>query len=162
MVAAMNVTISVSAQSDDINLFDEKYEWLEFGAAVVFQNSSDLSIIVSTDYDRPLFNRAFLPVQINSTSNSSLLLDLEYWITSNQGNAAFFAELRDNETNKILWSNFLNGTTDHFTNHTYTLPSNIANIPLEFRFYIWTEGPGEHSLDLKKVLIRLSNSTPSA
>ena len=152
-------SLPVSAQETEINLIDEQHMWLPFGAAFVSQNFTGLNIIVSTSYNGTLFNRAYLPIEITSDTNNSLIFALQYSSISYLGNAAFFSEIRDNKTNQILWSTFLNDTSNQLANKTFSLPPTILNKPLEVRFYIWTNGPGEHILDVKKAVIRSANET---
>ena len=123
-----------------------------------------LNIVTETGYNGTLYNRAYLPIEISSDSNEPVFLDLEYRITSNSGNAVFFAEVRDNKTNKIHWSSFLNDNDEKSTKNTFELPPTLLNGPMEIRFYIQTAGPGEHILDIKKAMIRLStaNATETA
>jgi hypothetical protein len=159
-VAAITIqSLPVFALDTKINLIDEQHMWLPFSAAFVSQNFTGLNIIVSTSYNDTLFNRAYLPIEIMSDTNNSLLFALQYSAISNSGNAAFFSEIRDNKTNEILWSTFLNDTGDQSVNQTFSLPPTILNKPLEFRFYIWTQGPGDHMLDVKKAVIRSTNET---
>ena len=152
-------SLPVSAQETEINLIDEQHMWLPFGAAFVSQNFTGLNIIVSTSYNGTLFNRAYLPIEITSDTNNSLIFTLQYSSISYSGNAAFFSEIRDNETDQVLWSKFLNNTSDKLTNKTFSLPPAVLNKPIEFRFYIWTDGPGEHLLDVKRALIITGNNS---
>jgi len=109
-----------------------------------------------------MYNRAFLPVQINSTMNKSLILNLDYASQSAKGNAKFMAEIRDNSSevtdnssNKILWYNGLNNTNGQLSNETHTIPNDILNRPLELRLYAITNGTGEHILSVKKASIMI-------
>jgi len=126
---------------------------------MVTQNASDLSIVVSTNYSDALFNRAFLPIVITFDTNNSLFFALQYAALSDSGNSAIISEIRDNDTNEILWSAFLNDTTGQLSSETFQLPSIIFNKPLEFRFYISTNGPGEHILNVNKALITFGNKS---
>ena len=137
-------------QARETNLIYKTFIWKPFSAAIVSQNASDLDIIVVTDKNGKLWNRAYLPIQINSTSNDSVLLNLDYDAISYVGNATFISEVRDNSSNKVLWSNFLNITNGQSSNQTFTLPKNILNKPVEFRLYIVTVAPGEHELRVKR------------
>jgi hypothetical protein len=142
------------AQNLEINLIHKDYLWKPFSAAIVSQNGTDLNMIVVTDSNNKSWNRAYLPIKINSTTNNSVIFDLNYSTISNSGNATFFSEVRDNSSNKVLWSHFLNNNTNgQFTNGSFTLPSDIKNKPLEFRLYIATNGSGEHALDVKKAVL---------
>ena len=137
----------------EINLLHEKLMWKPFSASIVSQNGTDLYMIAVTDLNSTLWNRVYLPIQLNSTTNSSVLFDLNYSTISNSGNATFFSEVRDNSSNKVLWSTFLNNTNGRFVDQNFTLPSNIKNIPLEFRLYIVTNNVGEHALDVKRAIL---------
>jgi hypothetical protein len=143
-------------QISEINLLHKDYLWKPYGAAIVSQNGTDLNMIVVTHSNNKSWNRAYLPMQINSNSIFSVIFDLNYATISNSGNATFFSEVRDNSSNIILWTHFLNNNTNgQFTNQSFTLPSDIKNKPLEFRLYIATNGTGEHALDVKKASLTI-------
>jgi len=150
------------AQSREINLIDNKYTWKPFVDTIVSQNQSNLHIVVSTAHNDTMYTRAFLPVQINSTMNKSLILNLDYASESLKGNATFMAEIRDNSSevtdnssSKILWYNRLNNTNGQLSNETHTIPSNIVNRPVEFRLYAITNGSGVHILAVEKASIMI-------
>jgi N-acetylneuraminic acid mutarotase len=150
------------AQSQEINLIDSKHTWKPFVDATVSQNQSNLHIVVATVHNDTMYSRAFLPVQLNSTMNKSLILNLDYASQSTKGNATFMAEIRentsevtDNSSSKILWYNRLNNTNGQLSNETHTIPNNVVNRPLELRLYAITNGPGEHILTLKKASIMI-------
>ena len=150
------------AQSQEINLIDNKHTWKPFFDAIVSQNQSNLHIVVATAHKDKIYSRAFLPIQINSTMNKSLILNLDYASQSTKGNATFTAEIRDNtsevtdnSSSKILWYNRLNNTNGQLSNETHTIPNNIVNRPVEFRLYAITNGPGEHILTVKKASIMI-------
>jgi len=140
---------SALAQIQEINLIDEKNRWRPFGAAILTQNNTELNVIVVADHNDTLWSRAFLPTQINASANKSPILNLDYGSKSHLGNATFFSEIRDKKNN-ILWNKFLNDTSGVLTQSTFTLPNNILNQPIEFRFYVVTNGSGEHTLDVKR------------
>jgi len=143
------------AQSQEINLIDNKHTWKPFVDATVSQNQSNLHMVVVTAHKDKTHSRAFLPVQINSTMNKSLILNLDYASQSTKGNATFMAEIRDINGSEILWYNRLNNTNGQLSNETHTIPSNILNRPVEFRLYAITNGTGEHILAVKKVSIMI-------
>jgi len=145
--------------SQEINLIDNQHTWKPYGDTIISQNQSNLQIVVVTYNKDKMFNRAFLPTQINSAMNKSLL-NLDYASQSNKGNATFLVEIRDtagevtgNSSNKILWYNLLNNTNGQLSNETHIIPSNIVNRPLELRLYAITNGSGEHILTVKKASI---------
>ena len=146
--------------SQEINLIDNKHTWKPFGDTIISQNQSNLQIVVVTAHKDKTQSRAFLPTQINSTMNTSLIITLVYASQSTKGNATFLAEIKDNtgevtdnSSSKILWYNRLNNTNGQLSNETFTIPSNIVNRPVEFRLYAFTNGPGEHILNVKKASI---------
>lgn len=140
-------------QNLEINLIHEKFTWKPYSAAIVSQNGTDLYMIAVTDQNFTLWNRVYLPIELNSTSNSSVLFDLNYSTISNSGHATYLSEVRDNSSNKVLWSDFLNNTNGRFVDQNFTLPSDIKNKPIEFRLYIVTDSVGEHALDVKKAML---------
>ena len=148
--------------SQEINLIDNKHTWKPFGDTIISQNQSNLHIVVATAHKDKIYSRALLPIQINSTMNKSLILNLDYASQSTKGNATFMAQIRDNtskvtdnSSSKILWYNRLNNTNGQLSNETHTIPSNIVNRPLELRLYAITNGPGEHILTVKKASIMI-------
>jgi len=148
--------------SQEINLIDNKHTWKPFGDTIISQNQSNLQIVVVTAHKDKTQSRAFLPTQINSTMNKSLILNLDYASQSTKGNATFMAQIRDNtskvtdnSSSKILWYNRLNNTNGQLSNETHTIPSNILNRPVELRLYAITNGPGEHILTVKKASIMI-------
>ena len=143
----------VLAQNFEINLIHEQFVWKPFSAAILSQNDTDLNIVVVTNSTEKLWNRAYLPIQINYTNGSSVLFNLEYTTLSDFGNATFLSEVRDNMTDKQLWSSRLNNTNGQWSTGTFTLPSTMLNRPVEFRINIITNETGLHSLDLKKATL---------
>ena len=141
------------AQGQEMNLIGQQNKWEPYAAAILLQNNTDLNVRVITDNNGKLWNRIFLPTQINSTTNKSQILNLDYASRSFFGNATFFAEIRDTNNSNILWSSFLNDTNGVLSNGTFTLHDNILNQPIEFRLYAATNGPGEHVLHVKKASI---------
>jgi hypothetical protein len=149
------------AQSQEINLIDNKHVWKPFRDAIISQNQSNLHIVVVTNHTDKIYNRAFLPIQINSAMYKSLL-NLDYASQSTKGNATFGAEIRGNisgvtgnSSSMILWHARLNNTNGVLSNGTFTLPNHILNLPIELRLYAVTNGPGEHILNVKKASIMI-------
>jgi hypothetical protein len=147
---------SAIAQIQEINLIGQQNIWKPFAAAILSQNSTDLNTIVVTDNNGTLWNRIFLQTQINSTTNNSQILNLDYASKSFLGNATFFAEIRGKNSSNILWDSFLNNTNGVLSNKTFTVHNNILNQPIEFRLYVATNGPGEHILHVKKASLTIS------
>jgi hypothetical protein len=151
--------LSGLAQIPEINLIDKQHVWRPFYDAIISQNNGDLNIVVVTAHKDKIWSRAFLPTQVNSPVNRSVLLTLNYTSESSNPNATFLAEFRDNSSSKFLWSSPLNDTSGQLSTETFTLPSDIVNRPVEFRLYIITNSPGEHTLTVKKAGIIISNAT---
>jgi len=143
------------------NLTDENHDWKPWFETNVTQTNGNLTISIINNHTQKLFNRAFLQTQLNTSTIAPLVLTLDYATRSAKGNATFMAEIRDNSSevtdnnsNKILWSTFLNETSGKLLNDAFTLPSNVLNKPIEFRLYIITEGgPSHSSLSLKDLYI---------
>ena len=72
---------SAIAQNQEINLIGQQNIWKPFGPAILSQNNTDLNIIVKTDNNGKLWNRIFLQTQINSTTNKSLILNLDIFLS---------------------------------------------------------------------------------
>jgi hypothetical protein len=143
------------AQNFKINLIHRQFIWKPFSAAILSQNDSQLNIFVLTDHTKKLWNRAYLPIKINATENSSLHFNLEYATLSYLGNATFMAEVRDNLTSEVLWSSRLNYTSGQFTNTTFILPTTVLNKAVEFRLVIITTERAQHSLDVKRATLTI-------
>jgi len=150
---------SAQAQILDLDLLSQQTIWQPFAATVVTQNQTRLNMYVTTNYTGELFNRAYLPITVNSSDNKSIILALKYASASYFGNATFFAEIRDNRTDDVLWSDSLNNTNGQNMDQIFLLPVSVLNTPVEFRFYIITNGIGEHSLIFNKVNLSFYNVT---
>jgi hypothetical protein len=165
LIISLSILILFTSQSlwglvqiPEINLIDKQHIWKSFSDAIISQYNGDLNIVVVTTHKDKIWSRAFLPTQVTSPVNSSVLLTFNYASQSSNPNATFLAEIRDN-TSKFLWSSSLNDTNGHLSAKTFTLPSNIVNRPVEFRLYIITNSPGEHILTVKKAGITIFNAT---
>jgi len=133
----------------ELNLLDPKHIWKTSGDTNISQLKDGLHIAVTTNKTEKQFNRAFLTTEL-SLQERPQLLTLEYSSNSINGSGIFLIEIRDSINNKILWSNGLLNTKGQLSNEKFILPMDIVNKPLEFRLYIITNGPGEHTLIVKK------------
>ena len=147
--------VPVLAQNFKINLIHKQFIWKPYSAAILSQNDTDLSIVALTNTTEKLWNRGYLPIQLNYTNGSSILFNLEYATLSDLGNATFMSEVRDNVTNTVLWSSKLTNTNGQLSNNTFALPATILNKPVEFRLVIITNETGQHSLDVKKAAVTI-------
>jgi hypothetical protein len=86
------------------------------------------------------------------------LLSLTYASNSSLGTGTFKVGIADLKEDKILFSSLLNYTSGNLTNQTFILPKNIGGgaKPLEFRLYIFTDGPGKYLLNFKRIHIAYS------
>jgi aldose sugar dehydrogenase len=143
---------STTPKQTIVNLLDENHIWKPFNQAMLTQNNDTLTINVETNITKKMYNRAFLPTNINYEMNKTLLLNLDYATKSNLGNSTFMIQIQHNNdtngTKKILWSSFLHDTSGKLTNDTFILPDEVANKPVEIRLYVVTEGKGEHTLTM--------------
>jgi len=153
-------TESSAPFSSIINLVDEKNLWRQNNDAKISRNDDSLSINVNTNNEKKIYNRAMLQTQINWTTSKPLLLNLDYASESLKGDATFLAEIRQNPTvnttnegKNILWTSYLHNTLGKTATETFLLPNEITNKPVELRFYVITEGKGQHALTIKKANI---------
>jgi len=156
-----NQSQSVLAQSQKINLIDNKHVWKPFFDTNVTQNQSKLHIVVESANYNKIYSRAFLPMQIQSDIIKPLILNLSYVSQSIKGNATFGAEIRGNigstgnGSSMILWHKQLNNTNGQSSNATFNIPSGIVNRPVELRLYAISNGPGMHILDVKNATMMI-------
>ena len=140
------------------NLTDENHYWKPFFNTNVTQTNGNLTISIINNYTQKVFNRAFLQTQLNTSTIAPPILTLHYAskhiLYPPDRKPIFVIEIRDNKSNNILWSAFLNETSGKLLNDAFILPSNVLNKPLEFRLYIITEGgPSHSSLSLKDLYV---------
>lgn len=150
---------AAEAQHTEVNLLSPQTVWKPFAAAIVTQNETSMDILVVNNFTTELWNRAYLPISINSSDIKPMLFSLQYASSSYLGNATFVAEIRDNKTNEILWTGPLDNTSGQFRNQVFVIPDSILNTQVEFRLYIITNGPGEHGMTIKNATIAFSNPT---
>ena len=146
--------------SSIINLLDEKQIWKPINDAIISKSDTNLSINVNTNNTMKMYHRAMLQTQINLTTSKPLLLNLDYTSQSLKGNATFLAEIIDkpkvstrNNGKNILWTSYLHNTSGKTATETFLIPNEITNKPVELRFYVITEGKGQHVLTIKKANI---------
>ena len=80
---------STTPKQTIVNLLDENHIWKPFNQAMLTQNNDTLTINVDTNMTKKMYNRAFLPTNINYEMNKTLLLNLDYASKSDMGNATF-------------------------------------------------------------------------
>jgi dolichyl-phosphate-mannose-protein mannosyltransferase len=147
------------------NLIDKKYIWRVTDVGKIFhRDNNSLNFIVTTNSTDKIYNRAILQTELNSTQNRPLLLSLDYSSQSIDGKAIFYAEIVNRqhssgrsskimENNGILWAISLKNTMSKMRSESFVLPTSVANRPIEFKFYIITDGPGTYALNVDRAKI---------
>jgi hypothetical protein len=146
------------------NLIDGSHLWKSTDFARILQDNGTLNVTVNSTSNtkkEKIFNRAYLQTQINLTKNIPLLLSLDYSSQSYKGKAIFYAEISEHKKDdsngltkeKILWASRINNTAGKFKNEAFVIPDTVANKPIEFRFYIISDGLGKHSLTFNRAAI---------
>ena len=109
-------------------------------------------IVVDTNDTARKFNRALLSTQFDALGNTPIFLDLTYSSRSGKGIASFHTEIK-NPDGKKIFDVVLENTNGKVISQRYLLSKSVINAPIDFRFYIQTEGSGEHALTVKKANI---------
>ena len=135
-----------------IDLLDKNHNWKPFGQTTIVQNIGNLIVAVGSDKEQKIYNRAYLQTVLK-LAEKPLLFNLEYKVETKIGDATYSVEIRDEKTNRVIFNSLLNSTVGSSSSNTFLLPRDIVNKPLEFRFYIITEDPGQHALVVKKATI---------
>ena len=135
------------------NLLSNEYKWKLKGGGRLSHDNGSLTIIVKTDGTDKVSRNAILRTQLNNLTESPLILSLLYASKSSEGNDTFSVEIRDNDTQKRYLKGLLTDTSGNETTKLFVLPKEIVGKPIEFRFGMVTNTPGEHTLTLKSVRI---------
>ena len=149
-LAHFNIYKYTPSPIGSIDLIDKGHIWRPFGQTTVVQNVHDLILAAGTDRNETIYNRAYLQTEIK-LAEKPLLLSVEYEVETKIGEASYSVEIRDIKDNNIVFNGLLNSTSSGTSTETFILPGNLVNKPVEFRIYIVTEGPGQHSISIKKV-----------
>jgi hypothetical protein len=159
-----------------IDLLGKRYTWSAVNSATLLQNQEGLTIKVRTnDANEHLYNRGVLKTYIDTATTTEqenqyphlspilLSLSLDYASQSLKGNATFYVEIRydmsrittqDGVADSVIWGSPLQNTGGKLiTNQIFVLPNEILNKPIEFDFYVTTDGAGDHILKLQKANI---------
>ena len=159
-----------------IDLLGKRYTWSTVYSATLLQNQEGLTIKVRTNDDNEhLYNRGVLKTYIDRATTTELenqyphlspillSLSLDYASQSLKGNATFYVEIRydvsrinpqDGVADSVIWGSPLQNTGGKLiTNQNFVLPNEILNKPIEFDFYVTTNGAGDHVLKLQKANI---------
>jgi hypothetical protein len=147
-----NFTIyKYNSASHKINLLDNEHIWKPRKDVVVSQQDGNLKISVISNQTDKIKNLALLRTRLDLTERP-LLLSLSYASNSSSGAGTFKVGIADRKEDKLLFSNLLNNTSGNLTNQTFIVPKNIGgDKPLEFRIYIFTDGPGKYFLNFKRI-----------
>lgn len=140
-------------KNQPINLIDEDHVWKTVNDAKASQNDSELIIKVKTNSSDKLYNRAVLQTQLGLVDRP-LILNVEYFSKTHEGNATFAAEIKDKiDGYKSLWLRPLNKGQGGWVKESFILHEDAIGRPIEFSLYVITNGPGEHSLIMKNINI---------
>jgi hypothetical protein len=147
-----NFTIyKYNSASHKINLLDNAHIWKPRKDVVVSQQDGNLNISVISNQTDKIKNLALLKTRLDLTERP-LLLSLSYASNSSSGAGTFKVGIADRKEDKLLFSSLLNNTSGNLTNQTLIIPRNIGgDKPLEFRIYIFTNGPGKYFLNFKRI-----------
>jgi hypothetical protein len=147
-----NFTIyKYNSASHKINLLDNEHIWKPRKDVVVSQQDGNLNISVISNQTDKIKNLALLRTRLDLTERP-LLLSLSYASNSSSGAGTFKVGIADRKEDKLLFSSLLNNTSGNLTNQTLIIPKNIGgDKPLEFRIYIFTDGPGKYFLNFKRI-----------
>jgi hypothetical protein len=147
-----NIYKYIPNATGSINLIDKNHEWQAFGQTTVVQKPGNLFIAVVTDKQQKIYNRAYLQTVLK-LEEKPLVFRLDYEVVAKIGNATYAVEIRDPNTNRIVFNSLLNYTLGSSSSESFLLPKDIVNKPLVFRIYVATEGRGQHVLSVTKASI---------
>jgi hypothetical protein len=147
-----NVYKYIPNATGSVNLIDMNHEWQAFGQTTVVQKPGNLFIAVVTDKQQKIYNRAYLQTVLK-LEEKPLVFRLDYEVVAKIGNATYAVEIRDPNTNRIVFNSLLNYTVSSSSRESFLLPRDIVNKPLEFRIYVATEGRGQHVLSVTEASI---------
>lgn len=148
-----------SLRYDSINLLDGNFVWQPGIQAKVFQTDGQaLDILINTNSNDELFNRAYLPIDLRNLSESPSALVLNYSYASNNNETIFAAEVRDMQNNSKSGSSLAYYSLDSKSSEVVIpLDMDIRNIPVEFRLYGLTDGPAFSMLNVKEARLLFDN-----
>jgi hypothetical protein len=151
-ISLENFTIyKYNSASHKINLLDNEHIWKARKNVTISQQDGNLNISVISNQTDKIKNLALLRTRLNLTERP-LLLSLSYASNSSSGAGTFKVGIADWKEDKLLFSSLLNNTSGNLTNQTFIVPKNIGgDKPLEFRIYIYTNGPGKYFLNFKRI-----------
>ena len=147
-----NFTIyKYNSPSRKINLLDNEHIWKPRKGVTVSEHDGNLNMSVISNQTDKVKKVALLNTRLNLTGRP-LLLSLTYTSNSSLGTGTFKVGIADWKEDKILFSSLLNNTSGNLTNQTFIVPKNIGgDKSLEFRIYIFTDGPGKYFLNFKRI-----------
>lgn len=133
----------------EINLIDQNHTWKSWNYAKALKIDGNLHVSVDTNSTSKIFNPVVLQTNLNFTERP-VLLTLDYASKSIVGNATFTMQIMEKNQGKILWERSLKYTDGNLTKQMIILHYDVLDKPIEFRLYVITKGPGEHTLDVRK------------
>lgn len=148
----MTVLISTYAEAQSppvtLNLLDKNHLWKPFGSAKVSQSDLGLLVSVNSGYKGKLFSRAILDLPIPPPTVPTHL-SLYYSALSESGNTSFYIEIRENNTDKVVWTTSLE-KSPILINKLFLLPPDISKFAVQVRLYVITDSPGYNELYVKE------------
>ena len=164
-----------SHSTRSIDLTGKNQTWTPFNYARIYTNGDGLNITVKTDNVNKIFNRAYTTTSVESLGKNNTL-SLAYSSNSTIGNALFLLEIGEIDAvpeslgslffmppNLLLennkpgaWTKNLGNTLGYTTSRSFIIPEFLMDKLIEIRFYIFTDRPGEHFLDVKKAVLTSS------
>lgn len=138
-------------KTSSINLLEKNKIWKPVNYAKALQGEDQLVIVVYTEDENKVYNRAYLQTQFNATK-TPIILSLDYISKSLAGNATFYAEIRDIQQNR-LWDGVLDYARGNPVSKSFILPKSILDKPIELRLYVVSDGAGSHTLTVTRAQI---------
>lgn len=133
------------------NLLGPSYYWQPILDTTIDRNNGKMNITVNTQNNFKNYNRAVLET-IFKLDPRPFVFNLNYSSNSITGQAAFFVEMRDSD-GKILWGRELDNTSGKALSSAFIIPKSVVGKHISLIFYIITETPGQHILNVQKAKI---------
>ena len=151
---AQNKTQSgvIAVDNRTINLIGQNYTWKPIYDLKVDTNESGIHLSVNTKRKNEIFHRAYILETLNGTTGPTNLTMLYSTYTLN-GSAKFAFEILNSKSSKILVSQILNDTRGTVQKVTIKVPTIPQALPAEFRLEVITDRPGNHILNVEKILL---------
>jgi hypothetical protein len=134
--------------SQGIDLIGSNQSWTPFAYAQLSRDNGTLAIFARTNDMAKSYNRAALDTEF--VSKSPLLLSLTFSSESSSGIPTFYVDIINRGTGQLVWDYVLDNTGGSVITQTFQLPDQSINTPIEIRLYAISNGPGNHTLFIKR------------